>query len=135
MRFLLPYLTVAASFLAIDMVWLGIMAERLYRPVLGELLRPAPNPAPAAFFYLFYPLGLIAFAVAPAVQEHSAFRALTSGMMFGFFSYATYDLTNQATLRNWSTTLTLADILWGTLLAGVSAYLGYLVADRLGTSS
>ena len=135
MRFLLPYLTVAASFLAIDMVWLGIMAERLYRPVLGELLRPAPNLVPAAFFYLFYPLGLIAFAVVPAVQEHSAFRALTSGMMFGFFTYATYDLTNQATLRNWSTTLTLKDILWGTLLAGVSAYLGYLVADRLGTSS
>ena len=135
MRFIVSYLTVATSFLAIDMVWLGIMAERLYRPALGDILRPAPDPVPAAFFYLFYPLGLLAFAVMPAVQEHSVFRALASGMMFGFFTYATYDLTNQATLRNWSTTLTLAGILWGTLLAGVSAYFGCLVADRLGTGS
>ncbi len=135
MRFIVPYLTVATSFLAIDMVWLGVMVERLYRPALGEILRPAPDLVPAAFFYLFYPLGLLAFAVMPAVQEHSVLRALSSGMMFGFFTYATYDLTNQATLRNWSTTLTLADILWGTLLAGVSAYFGYLAADRLGMGS
>lgn len=135
MRFLLSYLTVAASFFAIDMVWLGLMAERLYRPALGDILRPSPDLVPAAVFYLVYPLGLFAFAVMPAVQEHSVFRALTSGMMFGFFTYATYDLTNQATLRNWSTMLTVADISWGTLLAGVSAYFGYLAADRLGAGS
>ena len=135
MRVIVPYLTVGTSFLAIDMVWLGVMAERLYRPALGEILRPTPALVPAAFFYLFYPLGLLAFAVIPAVREQSVFRALASGMMFGFFTYATYDLTNQATLRNWSTTLTLADILWGTLLAGVSAYFGYLAAERLGTGS
>jgi uncharacterized membrane protein len=135
MRFIVPYLTVGTSFLVIDMVWLSVMAQRLYRPALGAILRPAPDLVPAAFFYLFYPLGLLAFAVIPAVQEQSVFRALASGMMFGFFTYATYDLTNQATLRNWSTTLTLVDILWGTLLAGVSAYFGYLVASRLGTGS
>jgi uncharacterized membrane protein len=135
MRFLVAYSTVAMSFAAIDMVWLGIMAERLYRPALGEILRPEPNILPAVFFYLFYPLGLLAFAVLPACSEQSAFRALTSGAMFGCFTYATYDLTNQATLRNWSTTLTLADIGWGSLLAGISAYLGYLAAARMWTGS
>src|SRR5262249_23108691 len=93
-----------------------------------DMLRPAPNLTAAAFFYLIYPLGLIAFAVLPAQHEGSALRAVTSGMMFGFFTYATYDLTNQATLRNWSTTLTIADICWGSFLPGLSAWLGYLVA-------
>lgn len=135
MRFIIAYLTVATSFTAIDMVWLGIMAERLYRPALGEILRPEPNLLPAGFLYLFYPLGLLAFAVMPACYKHSAYRALASGAMFGFFTYATYDLTNQATLRNWSTALTIADICWGSLLAGISAYLGYVVAARVWTGS
>jgi uncharacterized membrane protein len=135
MRFISAYVIVAMSFAAIDMVWLGIMAERLYRPALGEILRPEPNLLPAVFFYLFYPLGLLTFAVLPACTEQNAFRALASGVMFGCFTYATYDLTNQATLRNWSTTLTLADISWGSLLAGISAYLGYVVAVQVGTGS
>ena len=131
MNFLFTYLSVAIAFVAIDMVWLKIMAERLYRPVLSEILRPEPNLTAAAVFYLLYPLGLIGFAVLPAHDEGSALRALGSGMMFGCFTYATYDLTNQATLRNWSTTLTIADICWGSFLAGVSAWLGYLVAYRM----
>jgi uncharacterized membrane protein len=130
MSLLAIYLSVATAFVAIDLIWLTTMVERLYRPALGDMLRPAPNLTAAAFFYLIYPLGLIAFAVLPAQHEGSAFRAVTSGMMFGFFTYATYDLTNQATLRNWSTTLTIADICWGSFLAGLSAWLGYLVAER-----
>lgn len=135
MRFITAYLTVTMSFTAIDMIWLRIMVDRLYRPAIGELLNSEPNLVPAVIFYLFYPLGLLAFAVLPACSEQSAFRALTSGAMFGCFTYATYDLTNQATLRNWSTTLTVADICWGTLLAGISAYLGYLAAGRTWTGS
>ena len=135
MRFIIAYVTVATSFAAIDMVWLGIMAERLYRPTLGEILRPEPNLLPAVFFYLFYPLGLLTFAVLPACTEQNAFRVLLSGAMFGCFTYATYDLTNQATLRNWSTMLTLVDICWGSLLASISTYLGYLVAVRAGATS
>ncbi len=133
MNLLFSYLSVATTFVAIDMIWLRTMAERLYRPVLGEILRPEPNLTAAVFFYLVYPLGLIAFAVLPAHYEGSALRAFTSGVMFGCFTYATYDLTNQATLRNWSTTLTIADICWGSLLAGVSASIGYLVAQRTGS--
>jgi uncharacterized membrane protein len=131
MRFKIAYLTVATSFAAIDMVWLGIMAERLYRPALGEILRPEPNLLPAVFFYLLYPIGLLGFAVLPALYEQSVLRVIASGVMFECFTYATYDPTNQAMLGNWSTTLTLADICWGSLLAGISAYLGYLVAVRV----
>jgi uncharacterized membrane protein len=129
MNLLSIYLSVATAFVAIDLIWLTTMVERLYRPALGDMLRPAPNLTAAAFFYLIYPLGLVAFAVLPAQHEGSALRAAASGMMFGFFTYATYDLTNQATLRNWSTTLTIADICWGSFLAGLSAWLGYLMAE------
>jgi uncharacterized membrane protein len=132
MNFLFTYLSVATTFVAIDMIWLKTMAERLYRPVLGDILRPEPNLTAAAFFYLLYPIGLIGFAVLPAQYEGNALRALASGAMFGCFTYATYDLTNQATLRNWSTTLTIVDIGWGSFLAGISAWLGYLVAQRMG---
>ena len=131
MNFLFTYLSVATTFVAMDMIWLRTMAERLYRPVLGDLLRPQPNLTAAALFYALYPLGLIFFAVLPAHGEGNA-RAFTSGLMFGCFTYATYDLTNQATLRNWSTTLSVADICWGSVLAGVSAWVGYFVAQRMG---
>jgi uncharacterized membrane protein len=134
MNLLFTYLSVAATFVAVDMIWLRTMAERLYRPVLGELLRPQPNLTAAAFFYLVYPVGLVGFAVLPAQAASSALRALISGMMFGWFTYATYDLTNQATLRNWSTALTIADICWGSFLAGLSAWVGYIVLQRLGAA-
>ncbi|HZQ12408.1 MAG TPA: DUF2177 family protein [Pseudolabrys sp.] len=134
MNVVLTYLSVAATFVAVDMIWLRNMVERLYRPVLGEMLRPAPNLSAAAFFYLLYPIGLVGFAVLPAHAEGSALRAFLSGAMFGFFTYATYDLTNQATLRNWSTALTLVDICWGSLLAALSAWVGYMVAQRMGSA-
>ena len=134
MNFFITYLSIAATFISIDMVWLKSMAERLYRPILGDLLRPEPNLIAASVFYVLYPVCLLGFAVLPAHEEGSVLRAFTSGMMFGCFTYATYDLTNQATLRNWSTALTLADICWGSLLAAVSAVLGYLVAERMGSS-
>ncbi len=133
MNYLVTYLSVAITFVAVDMIWLRTMAEKLYRPVLGDMLRPEPNLAPAAMFYLLYPVGLIVFAVLPAHDEGSALRAFISGLTFGCFTYATYDLTNQATLRNWSTTLTVADICWGSFLAGISALLGYFVAQRMGS--
>jgi uncharacterized membrane protein len=132
MNVLVTYLTVATIFVTTDFVWLRTMAGRLYQPVLGDLLRPEPNLLAAGAFYLFYPIGLLGFAVLPAHHDGSALRALLSGMMFGCFTYATYDLTNQATLRNWSTTLTVADICWGSFLAGFSAWLGYLVSQRMG---
>jgi len=133
MRILFIYLSIAVTFTTIDMIWLKTMVDRLYRPVLGDLLRAEPNLPAAALFYLIYPIGLLVFAVLPASYEGNALRAFSSGMMFGCFTYATYDLTNQATLRNWSTSLTVWDICWGTFLAGISAWIGYVVAQRTGS--
>jgi uncharacterized membrane protein len=135
MKIFLSYLATAVAFVAIDMVWLSLMAERLYRPVLGDILKPRPELAPAAVFYLIYTIGLFGFVVWPAQQVESPLRALLSGALFGCVTYATYDLTNQATLRNWSTTLSIADIGWGSVLAAISALIGCLVAQRLGAGA
>lgn len=131
MRFVAVYLAVAVPFVIIDLVWLKVMGERMYRPTLGHILLPEPRLWPAAVFYLLYPLGLIGLAVMPAYQDESPIRALVLGVMFGFFTYATYDLTNQATLRNWTSLLTITDVVWGTVLAGCCACSGYIVANRL----
>ncbi|MGY3233166.1 putative membrane protein [Bradyrhizobium sp. USDA 4472] len=131
MNLVFTYLTVAITFFGFDMIWLRTMVERLYRPVLGDMLRSEPDLAAAAVFYLAYPAGLIWFAVLPAQQDGGALRAFASGALLGCFTYATYDLTNQATLRSWSTGLSVADICWGSVLAGVSAWAGFLVAQRM----
>ena len=131
MNLFLTYLAVAATFVAVDMVWLTIMVDRLYRPVLGDMLRAEPNVSAAAVFYMLYPLGLLWFAVLPAQQDGGAVRAFTSGLLLGCFTYATYDLTNQATLRNWSTELSVVDVCWGSFLAGLSAWIGFLIAQKL----
>lgn len=108
-------------FLAADFVWLSTMTARFYRPVLGDLLLAKPNMVAAAVFYLAYPMGLALFAVLPAVRGGGVAQAALWGALFGLFTYGTYDLTNQATLRNWSTTLTIVDMAWGTVLGGLAA--------------
>ena len=131
MRMIAVYPAVAVPFVLIDLVWLKLMGERMYRLILGDILRPEPRLWPAMVFYLLYPLGLIGFAALPAYQDGSPTRALVLGLMFGCSTYGTFDLTNQATLRNWTTILTVTDVLWGSALAACCAYFGCLVASRL----
>ena len=125
-QYLTAYVVTAVVFLGIDFVWLSKIAKRFYYDRLGELLLDKPNLGAAVAFYAIYVVGIIIFAIAPALREQSASTALVYGALFGFFAYATYDMTNYATLRNWSLTVSLVDIAWGTLLTGVSAFLGYL---------
>ncbi len=125
------YFAVWIPFVLVDIIWLRTMGERLYRPVLSDILRSEPQLGPAVLFYVIYPLGLLLFAVLPAHASGGGLRAVLLGLLFGFFTYATYDLTNQATLRNWSPVLTVIDVLWGSALAGTCAYLGYLASTRL----
>jgi uncharacterized membrane protein len=124
------YLATLVAFVGIDMVWLGLMVERLYRPALGDLLTPNVNLPAAIAFYLLFPVGLMIFAVLPAVQKDSIGDATLFGALLGFFAYATYDLTNQATLRGWPVQLTLIDLVWGSALGGIAATIGWLVAHR-----
>jgi uncharacterized membrane protein len=112
------------------MVWLGLMAPRFYRPILGDSALAGVNLPPAIAFYLLYPVGLVIFAVMPALKAEAPGTAALYGALFGFFTYATYDLTNHATLRNWSAALTLVDTAWGTLLASCAALAAYWITSK-----
>ena len=127
----IAYAATAVVFLGIDSIWLTVMGSMFYRPILGDLLMEKFSPMPALAFYLLYILGIIVFAITPAMVTGKWMTALTYGAMFGFFAYATYDLTNQATLKRWSTLLSVVDITWGTVLTGVSAAIGFLIAGAV----
>ena len=128
MKYAIAYVSTMAVFLAIDAVWLTTMASRLYRRHIGDLLADAFNPAPAVLFYLIYAVGIVVFAVVPALGNGRWVTALTHGALLGFVAYAAYDLTNHATLRGWPVVITVIDICWGTLLTAVAAAAGFLVA-------
>jgi uncharacterized membrane protein len=117
----ISYVAAAAVFVAVDMIWLGTMAPRFYRPIMGDIALAGVNMAPAVAFYLIYPVGLLLFAVLPFARTGSLGSAMLYGAAFGFFTYATYNLTNFATLRNWNLSLVAVDVAWGTVLAGLTA--------------
>lgn len=130
----LAYLATLVAFLALDFVWLSNMSATLYRPALKDMLLDEFRVAPAVLFYAVYVAGLVFLAVRPALASASWRIAPVNGAVFGFCAYATYDLTNQATLRNWSTTLTLADIAWGAALSAVAATFGALVTSAIASA-
>jgi uncharacterized membrane protein len=130
-QYLTAYAITACVFLGIDFVWLSNVAKSFYIDRLGGLLLDRPNIGAAAAFYALYVVGIVIFAVAPALREGSAVTALVYGALFGFFAYATYDMTNYATLKNWSFTVSVVDTAWGTCLTGVSALIGYLGTQAL----
>lgn len=130
LKMLMAYVAVLVPFVALDAVWLWVMGSSLYKPTLGDILRAQPNLWPAAVFYGLYPVGLLVFAVWPALHDGQLSRAIVLGLLFGLFTYATYDLTNHATLRNWTTTLTVVDVAWGSVLAATSAAVAYSVVRR-----
>lgn len=111
----------ALIFGVLDALWLTKVGPKLYRPEIGELLMDGWRPAPALIFYALYMLGIQIFAVQPALAAGKWQVAATYGALFGFFCYMTYDLTNHATMKIWSTKITLADIAWGTCATGLSA--------------
>jgi uncharacterized membrane protein len=127
----IAYAAAALVMLGLDSIWLTLTANSLYRPLIGELMLDGFRPAPAIAFYTLYLAGIVVFAIRPAFATGQWRTALVSGALFGLFAYGTYDLTNQATLKIWSTTITLADMAWGSLLTAVAASAGYLAASRL----
>lgn len=130
MRYLVAYLAAGIAFLAIDSIWLTTMADLLYRPLLGDLLADNFNLLPAVLFYLIYITGIVIFAVRPALATGRWTTAALFGALFGFCAYATYDLTNHATIRNWPAVITVADLCWGTLLTAISATAGFAATKR-----
>jgi uncharacterized membrane protein len=126
-KYLLTYLGTGLGFLAIDLVWLTNANRLLYRPTLDPVLADEVNLVAAMAFYLIYILGLVVMAVIPAGKAGSWRMAAGKGAMLGAFAYATYDLTNQATLKVWATHITIADIAWGTFVTSAGCTLGYFV--------
>ena len=122
------WVTTALVFLGLDAVWLSLSASLLYRPLLGGLLRDDFLLVPAALFYVIYTAGIVVFAISPSLASGRWTAAGLRGLFLGLFGYAVYDLTNQATLRNWAVTITVADLVWGTLLTAVAAIAGFLAA-------
>ncbi len=127
LQYLIAWVATAVTFFAIDFVWLGVVAKTFYRERIGALMLDEINVSAAVIFYLVYVVGIVIFAVAPALQSGSWVSALTFGALFGFFAYATYDMTNFATLRGWPVEVVVVDILWGTFLTGASALIGFLI--------
>ncbi|MDP2008787.1 MAG: DUF2177 family protein [Phenylobacterium sp.] len=123
LKYVIAYLATGLVFAAVDAVWLTWSNERLYRPTLNPVLADEVNLKAAAVFYIVYILGIMALAVSPAT---SWTKAMTTGAILGAVCYATYDLTNQATLKVWSTKITLADITWGAFVTALAATAGYL---------
>ncbi len=126
------YLITTIAFFAIDFVWLSTATKRIYQPYLGDLLLEKPNLPVAAAFYLFYIVGLIALAIIPGLREASVVGALWRGALFGAIAYATYDLTNLATLNGWAWQISVIDIVWGTVLNTAVAAVGYYAGTWLG---
>jgi len=126
---ILSYIVTLVAFTGIDFIWLSKMGNTVYRPVLGDMALPDFRPIPGVAFYLIYAAGVVAFAVQPALAAGQWKVALFNGALFGFCAYATYDLTNQATLKNWSTFLSLVDMSWGCVLTAVSASLAFLIVS------
>jgi uncharacterized membrane protein len=130
-RAIVLYLITTSIFLACDLVWLGIVARGFYQRHLGYLMRNPVNWAAALIFYLLFVVGLVIFAIKPALDAQSSARALGYGALFGFFTYATYDLTNLATIRDWPLIITVVDLAWGVVLCGTVAWASYGVAARI----
>lgn len=123
----IAYIATGLVFLAVDAVWLTFAAQRLYRPLMGDMLVENFRLVPAVLFYLIYIAGIVVFAISPALATERWTTATGYGALLGFFAYATYDLTNQATLRNWPVPVTIADLCWGTLLTAFAATMGFLI--------
>ncbi len=125
-KYIQLYLVVLASFFVIDMIWLGLVAKKFYRDQLGFLMRAKVNWPAAIIFYLLFIVGLVFFVVYPAIGEGSWFYALWTGAFFGLICYATYDLTNLATLKNWPLKVTMVDLAWGSALSAILSVIGFL---------
>jgi uncharacterized membrane protein len=128
MKFVVAYGLALVVFVLIDLVWLGVVAKDFYRRALGDLIADPINLKAAVAFYLIYVVGLVIFGISPALRSGIWTDALLYGALFGFFCYATYDLTNLATLKNWPLQLSLVDLAWGTTLTGITATVAYFGA-------
>ena len=124
---IIAYVATGVAFAGLDAAWLSFATGRIYRPQIGGLLLDSFRIPPAVLFYLIYIGGIVFLAIAPALDSGRWTTALVRGAVLGLVAYGTYDLTNQATLKGWSPTVTVADLCWGVVATGAAASVGFLV--------
>ena len=129
-KLLAAYLSTAAVMVVIDLIWLGLIAKPMYQQGIGHLMAEKPNIAAAIAFYATFPVGLMIFAILPDAASAGWQHTALLGALFGFFTYATYDLSNLATLKNYPLKLALVDIIWGSLVSTLSATAGKVVFNQ-----
>ena len=130
-RILLTYAVSVPVFFAVDMIWLGVIAKGFYRKALEPLLTPNINWTAAIVFYFLFLVGILIFALLPGMEKRSLRYTVLMAALFGFIAYATYDLTNLATLRDWPLLLSMVDMLWGAFLSASTAGATYLIMSRI----
>lgn len=130
LRLIITYFATAVSFAAVDYVWLTQLSSQVYRPTLDSVVLPTARLGPATVFYLAYILGVLVLAVWPYRNER-LLKTTVMGAALGAMCYATYDLTNQATLIVWATRITIIDICWGTFITALGATIGGVVLRRM----
>lgn len=130
--FLKLYLIALPVFLAIDMVWLTLVAKDFYAKQIGFLMAKNPNLLAAFIFYLIFIIGLVVFVITPALDKGMWTYALLAGAFFGLVTYATYDLTNLATVKDWPLVITIVDLIWGMTVSATVSVATYLIALKLG---
>lgn len=119
-------------FFVIDMIWLGLVAQKFYRAQIGFLMRDGFNWVAALLFYFLFIVGLILFVIMPALKNDSLLHAILFGALFGLITYATYDLTNLATIKNWPLLVTIVDLVWGATLASAVSAISFVIASKIG---
>jgi uncharacterized membrane protein len=124
------YLITLLAFLGIDMIWLNGIAKTFYAKQLGFLMAKNPNLLAALLFYLIFAAGLVVFVIQPALDKKLWTQALFAGAFFGLVTYATYDLTNLATVKNWPVIITVVDLLWGMTLTALTSILTFFIATK-----
>ncbi|MEN8614925.1 DUF2177 family protein [Dehalogenimonas sp. THU2] len=127
----LLYVITLVIFLGIDFLWLAVISKNFYREHLGNLLKDSFNLAPALIFYFIYIVGLMVFVIIPAIDADSLLRAAGLGVLFGLVAYATYDLSNLATLKGWPMTVVVADLLWGMFISGIVSVAGFMAGRAI----
>lgn len=130
--FIKLYLITLPIFFGIDMIWLGVVAKNFYSKHLGYIMTPSPNWAAALLFYFLFIGGLVFFVLSPALEKNSWQHALASGVLFGLMTYATYDLTNLATIKNWPLFVTVIDLIWGMTLSASVSVASFFLAKKIG---
>ncbi|MDY0097477.1 MAG: DUF2177 family protein [Candidatus Dojkabacteria bacterium] len=130
-KYISLYFLTFIFFLAIDFVWLNFIAKDLYQKEIGTLLLKNPNLLPALIFYLLFVLAIVVILVVPGIKEGDLVKTLIFAALFGLTTYATYDLTNLATLNGWSIKITIIDLIWGTSISTITALVGFYIGSKI----